>query len=135
MGSVWLCSLFGSSPCCLHTFSSHCSSTCILFFTLFFLFYCYLKGIGKMKICQQGEERELQRKRIMTQCGEVETMRLCEIVARWLSMRILNRNIFFFFLFFLLSCLGSKCLYWFYIVGSHFGLSVLLFLSSFERSG
>ena len=57
------------------------------------------------------------------------------IVARWLSMRILNRNIFFFFLFFLLSCLGSKCLYWFYIVGSHFGLSVLLFLSSFERSG
>ena len=57
-------------------------------------------GGGKRNKKNRGKERELQRKRILTQCGEVKIMRFCEIVARWLSMRILNRNILFFFLFF-----------------------------------
>lgn len=51
-------------------------------------------------------------------------------------MKILNRNIFFFFLFF-----PHSFIIWFQVsllilyCFSHFGLSVLLFLSSFEKSG
>ena len=100
-----------SSPCGLHTFSSHCSSAWIPVLELFFsfFFYCYIKNLEDWKYVSRGRKEKQEEQREVKRITEKKNTHAVwgsgnyEIVwdcGKVLSMRILNRNIFFFFLFF-----------------------------------